>query len=276
MDKKNMKILVLILCISMITALAVGCSSKSTSTSNNSDEKKTIVIGTSSVSKDLAESGVKPLEKMGYKVEIKVFNDYVLPDSAVIDGSIDANFYQHEPYMKNFNDTHNSHIMMLQPKLYNYYTGIYSIKANSLEDLPNGGAVGIPEDAANLSVQLQQLQQAGLITLSSKPSSGKFYNLADIASNPHNFKFVSGDGNKYKNMSDYALVVGTSNTMATAGVDPTKHLLKKFVDNNLALGISILPKNKDAKWVKDMMTAYTSKEAIDSVPASSGFDYYGK
>lgn len=270
------KILGLLLCVSMVITLTVGCSSKSSSTASKSEEKTTIKIGTSSVSKDLAESGKKALEAKGYKVEIKVFDDYVLPNNALADGTLDANFYQHEPYMNNYNKSHSTDIIMLQPKLYNYYTGLYSVKANNIKDLPNGGAVGIAQDASNISVQLKQLQEAGIIKLSDKPAVGEFYTVADIVNNPHGYKFVQSDHTKYKNMNDYTIVIGTSNTMAEAGVDPTKNLLKKFVDEGLAEGICVLAKNKDTKWTKDIMAAYTSKEAIANVPASSGFEYAGK
>lgn len=270
------KILGLLLCVSMAAALAVGCSSKSSSTASKSEEKTTIKIGISSVSKDLAESGKKALEAKGYKVEIKVFDDYVLPNNALADGTLDANFYQHEPYMNNYNKSHNTDITMLKPKLYNYYTGLYSVKANNIKDLPNGGAVGIAQDASNISVQLKQLQEAGIIKLSEKPAVGEFYTVADIVNNPNGYKFVQSDHTKYKNMNDYTIVIGTSNTMAEAGVDPTKNLLKKFVDEDLAEGICVLSKNKDTKWAKDIMAAYTSKEAIANVPASSGFEYAGK
>ncbi|WP_042331150.1 MetQ/NlpA family ABC transporter substrate-binding protein [Desulfosporosinus orientis] len=270
------KIFGILLCISMAVILVGGCSSTNTSSAGKSEEKTVINIGTSSVSKDLAESGKKALEDMGYKVEIKVFDDYVLPNDALAEGTLDANFYQHEPYMNNYNKSHGTNIIMLEPKLYNYYTGLYSVKADSIEDLPNGGAVGIAQDAANISVQLKQLQEAGIITLSDKPAAGDFYTVADIVKNPHNYDFVQSDHVKYKNMDDYTIVIGTSNTMAEAGVDPTKHLLKKFVDQDLTQGICVLAQNKDTKWAKDIMTAYTSKEAIANVPASSGFEYAGK
>lgn len=271
------RILGVLLIVSMFVSLAIGCSSKTENKAQSkAEEKNTIKIGTSSVSKDLADSGKKALEAMGYKVEIIVFDDYVLPNNALVEGTLDANFYQHEPYMDNYNKSHNTDIIMLQPKLFNYYTGIYSVKASSIEQLPNGGAVGIAQDASNISVQLQQLQEAGIIKLSDKPAAGEFYTVADIVDNPHDYTFVQSDHMKYKNMKDYTIVVGTSNTMATAGVDPTKNLLKKFVDDKLPLGMCVLAKNKDAKWAKDIMTAYTSKEAIDYVPASSGFEYVGK
>jgi len=272
----NKKIIGLLLCVLMIGSFAVGCSSSNSSEKDGSGKKTTIKIGTSTVSKDLAESGKEALEAMGYKVEITVFDDYVLPNDALVEGTLDANFYQHEPYMINYNNSRNADIVMLQPKLYNYFTGLYSVKADSIENLPDGGAVGIARDAANISEQLKQLQEAGIITLSDKPAAGEFYTVADIVANPHNYNFVESDHTKYKNMNDYTIVIGTSNTMAEAGVDPTKNILKKFVDNDLTQGICVLSGNKDAKWVTDMMTAYTSDEAIANVPASSGFEYAGK
>lgn len=268
------KVLAAMLLAAMTVSLAAcgSNSDKADKTESDNGEKTKIVMGTSSVSKDLAESGKEELEKKGYEVEIKVFDDYVLPNDALVEGSLDANFYQHEPYMNNYNDSNNAEIVMLEPKLYNYYSGLYSTKADTLEDLPEGGKIGIAEDASNISEQLQQIEEAGLITLSDEPSSGDFYTVADIVDNPKNYEFVSGDGNKYKNMDDYTAIIGTSNTMAEAGVDPTEHLLKKFVNNDLAEGICVMKANKDADWVKDMMDAYTSDAARANVPASSGFE----
>lgn len=260
----------------MLVVFAAGCSNKNAEPANTPEEKTKIIIGTSTVSKDLAESGKEALEGKGYTVEIKVFDDYVLPNDALSEGTLDANFYQHEPYMNNYNESHGTEIIMLQPKLYNYYTGLYSVKADSIESLPEGGAVGIAQDASNISVQLKQLQEAGIITLSEKPASGDFYTVADIVSNPRNYTFVQSDHTKYLNMDDYTIVIGTSNTMAEAGADPVQNLLKKFVNEDLTQGISVMKKNQDAKWVKDIMDAYTSPEAIAKVPASSGFEYSGK
>jgi len=270
------RILAVLLCLGVFLTLAAGCSSTKSNPENDSKQKTTINIGTSTVSKDLAESGKAELEAMGYKVKITVFDDYVLPNDALVEGTLDANFYQHEPYMKNYNDSNHTEIIMLEPKLYDYYTGLYSLKADSIDKLPDGGAVGIAQDAANISEQLKQLQEAGIITLSDKPGSGDFYTVADIIDNPHKYNFVQSDHNKYKNMDDYTIVIGTSNTMAESGVDPTKNILKKFVNKDLTEGICVMAKNKDAKWVKDMMTAYTSEKAAANVPGSSGFEYAGK
>ena len=271
------KVVISALALSMLMGtLAAGCSSgsatPSASNSGSGEEKKNLVIGTSSVSVDLAESGVEALEKMGYTVEIKVFDDYVLPNDALVDGSLDANFYQHTPYMENYNESNGTDIVMLQPLLYNYYQGIYSVKADSLETLPDGGVAGIAQDASNIDNDLRLYAEAGIITLSEQPNSGSFYTVADIMENPHNYEFVQSDHNKYLNMEDYAVLVGSSNTMATAGVDPTENCLYKEVDNQYAQGISVLAENADTQWAKDLIAAYSSEEARANVPASSGFE----
>lgn len=264
----------ILVCMLLAFAMIAGCGGKDTESENaqGEDTKTKLVIGTSSVSKDLAESGREELENMGYEVEIMVFDDYVLPNDALVEGSIDANFYQHEPYMDNYNQSNNTEIVMLSPKLYNYYSGLYSTKADTIEDLPDGGSIGIAEDPSNINEQLKQLEEAGVIKLSEEPSSGEFYTFADVVENPHGYEFATGDGNKNKNMDDYACLIGTSNTMATAGVDPTQHLLMKFVDNDLAEGICVMKENQDTQWAKDIMTAYTSESARAKVPASSGFE----
>ena len=96
--------------------------------------------------------------------------------------------------------------------------------------------------------------------------------IADIVENPHNYEFVRGDHSKYLNQDDYTAIIGTSNTMASAGVDPTEHLLEKFVDDSLALGMCIMAENKDTQWAKDIMEAYTSDKAKEAVDPSTGFE----
>lgn len=274
---KRIKIMTLALILLLALGIVAGCSSgNTTSTDSNSptgdtnSAKKSLKIGTSSVSVDLAQSGVAPLEAMGYKVEVVMFDDYFTPDTALVEGSLDANLYQHELFMKQYNDNNNTNIMMLSPKLYLFYGGLYSVKADSLETLPDGGKVGIATDASNISRDLLNLQSIGLIKLTGEPR--KLYSVLDIVDNPHNYEFVQADHMKYTNMDDYTCLLGTSNTMAANDVDPTKHRLAYFPEKENALGMCIMPKNKNEQWVKDIMTAYTSPEARAYVKKSSGFE----
>lgn len=248
-----------------------GCGAKpaASAPASNAQEKTKIIIGTSSVSVDLAQSGVEALEEMGYEVEIKVFDDYFLPNQALVEGTLDANFYQHKPFLDSYNQEKGTKIQMLEPALWNFWAGIYSTKADSIANLPNGGKAGIASDASNTSEDLKRLQKAGLIKLTDEKKD--LYDIADIVENPHNLEFTQADGTKYKNQEDYTLIIGTSNTMAAAGVDPTKNLLESFVDDSLALGMCIAPENADKQWVKDLMKAYTSDKAKAAVAPSTGF-----
>lgn len=235
-------------------------------------KKTSLKIGTSSVSIALAESGVATLEAMGYKVEVIVFEDYYIPNAALAEGSIDANFYQHLPFMDLYNKSNGTDIIMLEPKLYEFYGGLYSVHADSIENLPGGGIIGIANDASNLNRDLMNLQTAGIISLSVKPQAeGGLYSILDIVDNPRDFKIIQSDNTKYHNLEDYAAVLGTSNTMAAYKIDPTENCLMRFPEPEHAQGICILPENKNTQWVKDMMEAYMSDEARSKVPPESGF-----
>lgn len=271
--KRKSRVLSVGLCGIMAVALFAGCGAKGDkeASGNAAEEKKEkLVIGTSSVSVDLAESGLEALEEMGYEVELKVFDDYFLPNEALAEGSIDANFYQHEPFLDTYNDEKGTDIKMMEPKLWNYWAGIYSVKTDSIDKLPEGGIVGIAEDASNIDQDLRRLQEAKVIKLTDEEKDQ--YDVADIVENPYNYEFVQADHIKYTNMDDYALVIGTSNTMASFDVDPTKNLLESFVDDSLALGMCIMPENADTQWAKDIMEAYTSDKAKEYVKPETGFE----
>lgn len=263
------KIVSVLLAVAMVATTAVGCGAKSEE-KEETGAKKSIKIGTSMVCVDLAESGKEALEEMGYEVEVVTFDDYFLPNQALVEGSIDANLYQHTPFLNQYNEEKGTDIVMLEPILWDYYAGIYSVKADSIETLPDGGIVGLEQDASNIDLDLRRLEEAGIIKLTDEEKD--LYNIADIVENPHGYEFKEADYNRFKNMDDYAFIVGTSNTMASYGVDPTQHLLKKFLQKELAHGMCVLAENKDADWVKDLMKAYTSDSAKEYVTPDKGFE----
>ena len=263
------KYLSLILITVLMMVAAAGCGSSDSDTSDSGTKDK-IVIGTTSNAVDLVNSGIESLEEMGYEVEVVTFDDYNLPNEALTEGSVDVNFYQHTPFLDVYNESNGTDIQMMQPTLWNYWEGLYSTKADSLEDLPDGGMVGISDDASNMDVALRRIASTGLITIDEDKD---LVGIADIIDNPHNYEFVGTDGAlRWKNMDDYTFLTGTSNSMVDVGVDPTQHLLEKFSDESYALGICIMPENAETQWAKDIMTAYTSDKAKAAVQPSSGFE----
>ena len=228
-------------------------------------EKKVIRVGASPEAIPLVKSGVAPLEEMGYKVEVVTFDDFFVPNISLDEGSIDANFYQHRPFLDTYNRKNGTNIVMLIP-LYNYSNTIYSTKAGSIKDIPEGGKFGIANDASNIDKNLRLLENAGLITLTKKKKDQ--YTIIDIVDNPKKLDFVQLDyKQRISAMDELAGIVSGSNTVFMSGLDPMKNAIYREVDDNYALGPCINGNtgNKSDKWVKDLTAAYTSTKAYEYV-----------
>lgn len=122
----------------------------------------------------------------GYTLDIIEFTDYVTPNEALASGELDANYYQHLPYMESAN-AERGYNLVSAGGIHIEPLAIYSEKYDSLADIPDGATFGIPNDPTNEGRALLLLQSAGLIKL--KDDAGLEAVPADIAENPHNFKF---------------------------------------------------------------------------------------
>lgn len=208
----------------------------------------------------MAESAIVPLEEMGYEVDIVMFDDYFTPNVALAEGSIDANFYQHQPFLDMYNAENGTDIVMLAP-CFLYYGGIYSVNYSNLEELKAaGGKFAIAQDASNQSLDLLTLRELGLISLTEEEK--ELYSVADITDNPYNFEFVYMDKNvAYSSIDEFAAFIGTSNTMAEFGLDPTQNQLYYIDHSNEALGVCVRAEDADTDWAADLVAAYTSDAA---------------
>ena len=132
---------------------------------------KTIVVGASSTPHALILEQTKGyIEKEGYKLDIKVFNDYVLPNYALENGELDANYFQHEPYLNEFNSANGTNLVSVL-KVHFEPMGIYSQKYTKIDEILDGAEIGIPNDPDNGARALDLLVQKGLLT--SKGSFGE-------------------------------------------------------------------------------------------------------
>ena len=131
---------------------------------------------------------VDDLAAQGYTLVVKEFTDYITPNTALEEGELDANFYQHIPYLESFNAEHGTHLasaggIHIEPiALYSYNN-----RYKSVDELPNGATIAIPNDPTNEGRALFLLQDAGLIKLPADCSLE--VTPIDIIENPHNFKF---------------------------------------------------------------------------------------
>lgn len=268
---KRFKILFVTMAVIALLATLTACGGDNGNNDAQAETKTTLRIATIPISRVATESGVAPLEEMGYEVEIIMFDDYVTPDTALDEGSIDANLYQHQQFLDNFNAEHGTDIVMLAPCVY-YFGGIYSENYTSLDDLKAngaGGKIAVQQDATNQSMDLLAIEEAGLITLTDEEKA--LYSIADIVDNPYNFEFVYMTRNViYSSREELAAYMGTSNTMVEFGLDPTENQLYyvNYIDD--ALGICVNAKDADTQWAQDILTAYTSDEAKQYVLDNAG------
>lgn len=179
---KFKKLLSLVLCAILCVA-AVGCSS------SNSDEDKTIKVGATLVPGGELLEDLEPLiEEKGYKLDIIIFDDYVLPNEALNNSEIDANLFQHKPYLDEAVAS-KGYKIMAGSKLYVCPAILYSYKIDSIDDLKEGDKIAISNNPSSGSKCLKYLQDLGII----KVKDSDIVGIKDIIENPKKLEFVELD-----------------------------------------------------------------------------------
>lgn len=159
----------------------VGCGAK-----NTIDDKVIVVAASETPHAEILEQTRSYIESKGYELEIKVFNDYVIPNEVTEDGEVDANFFQHFPYLDDFNQKHNTHLVSVL-QVHFEPLGLYQGKRTSLDNL-NNAKIAIANDTSNGARGLLLLEQAGIIKLDS--SKGVNVTVSDIVENVYNVEIV--------------------------------------------------------------------------------------
>ncbi|MDQ8030907.1 iron ABC transporter substrate-binding protein [Bordetella genomosp. 1] len=170
-----------------------------------------------SVANEATEIAIAQARKQGLEVKLVEFNDWVLPNIAVADGSIDANFFQHAPFLELFNQRRGT---SLTPIAYGYSTtiGLFSKKLKKGDTIPQNATIAVPNDPVNTGRALLLLQRIGLIEL--KPGVGHQARIDDITANPRNIKLVQIEGSQSARTFDDVTASVTYTTFAKhAGID---------------------------------------------------------
>ena len=218
------KIFALALALALCLSLA-ACGS--------SGSKKTIKVGaTPAPHADILEVAKDLMAEKGYTLEIVEYNDYVQPNNSVEDGSLDANYFQHITYMNNFNEENGTHLVSVAAIHYEPF-GIYAGKTASLDALPDGAQIAVPNDGTNEARALLLLEQEGLITL--KQGVGLSATKSDIASNPHNYEIVELEAQLLTTtLQDVDVAVINGNYAIDAGLKVSEALAVEAADGAAA------------------------------------------
>jgi len=271
LQKKNSKVLSLILILILIFTLT-GCSgAKQTSQSNSvPTNAKSVKLGTLVTLQPIMVVLQDELTKKGYNVELVLFDANNMPAIATKDGNIDGFVHNHLPWIKTFNQQNNAKLEMMQPYLFYYRTAMYSSKYKSVEEFPKGIQIAIPNDPTNIQTSLMMLQDLKLITLGEKKE--QFYTILDIKDNQKQIKFLETEiSTTARSINDAGAVICPAVRIKQAGVNPNSFIAEDKTTVNFPVGLTVDAKNVQAPWVKDAMEILKS----DSMQAKFNELYNG-
>ena len=251
-----MKKILAIALVALLTILSVFAQATSETQSSST---KIVVGATPEPHAALLSLVVDDLAAQGITLEVKEFTDYVTPNDAVEYGEIDANYFQHIPYLESFNTEHGYHLVNaggihVEP------IALYSSKYSSLSDIPNGAVIAIPNDPTNEGRALLLLQSAGLIKL--KDNAGLEAIPLDIVENPKNLKFSEIEAATLPRiLSDVDAAVINGNYAIPAGLVATRDgLFVEGADSPYVNVIAVKAGNENNPAVKALVEALKSDE----------------
>lgn len=246
-----------------IFALA-SCGGNDEAAENDNAESTTIKVGASvTPHAEILEAAKPLLEEQGYTLEIVEFNDYVQPNLNVDSGELDANYFQHKPYMDEFNEENDTNLVAVAAIHYEPF-GLYPGKTATVEELADGASIAIPNDGTNEARALLLLQQEGLITLSE--DAGLSATKVDIAENPKNLDIKEIEAAQLaRSLSDVDMAVINGNYAIEAGlVVGTDAIATEDADSiaaeTYANVVAVKAGNEENEAIKALVEALQSDE----------------
>ena len=269
------RIIGLIIITALTAGVLAGCGQSSGTVSKDKDSEQR-----SEIKKELEPikvgAGVTPhaeilreiqddLEKKGYALEVVEYNDYVLPNTALEDGDLDANYFQHKPYLDDFNAENGTHIVGVA-NVHFEPLGIYAGKTKSLADLKDGAGVAVPNDTTNEARALLLLEQEGLIKL--KEKAGLQATILDIQENPLNLKIKELEAAQVaRAVSDVDIACINGNYAIEAGLEEAIALesAESEAAETYANLIAVKEGNEDTEKTQALVEAVLSKKVKDFI-----------
>lgn len=251
-----------ILAAGAAAVLAVGltaCGGKE----NKADDKTITVAASPTPHAEILEAAKDLLKEKGYTLEIKEFDDYPQQNVVVDEGEFDANYFQHQPYLDNFNEEKGSDLVSAA-KIHYEPLGIYPGASEDLENIKDGAKIAVPNDATNEARALLLLEENGIITL--KGDAGLNATKKDVEENPHNIEIVELDAAQIARVvEELDFVVLNGNYALDAGFNvQTDAIAKEEADSEAAQTyaniIAVKKENKDSEKIKALVEVLQSEE----------------
>ena len=203
----------------------------------------------------------KVAAQQGLQMDVVVFNDYQLPNAALAAGDLDANAFQHQPFLDNQNKARGFDIVPVGLTV-TAPLGFYSRKIKSIDALPEGATVGVQNDPSNGNRALLLLQSAGLITLKPEAVKNNTATPLDVVGNPRKLKLIALDAAQLPRALDDLTIASINNDYAEkAGLSLAKDaVIKEAPKGPYANLIAVRRADQDKPWAKRLVAAYQSPE----------------
>ena len=208
---------------------------------------------------EIMEEVAKVAAPMGLDIDVVEFSDYVIPNTALADGDIQANSFQHVPYLDNQMKDRGFDLTVVANTI-TTPMGIYSDKIKDMADLSDGAKVAIPNDPTNGGRALLLLQDLGLVTLAE--GTGLVPSPLDISENPKNLEFLELDAAQLpRTLADADIAIINTNFAIAAGLSPKDDSIAMEKADSPYVNVIVVRKgDEDQPWVKTLVEAYHSDE----------------
>lgn len=252
----------LIIIVSLLLCGLVGCGKK------NTINDKVLIVGASTAPHAQILEVCRPyIEEAGYELKIIEYTDYVLPNLSLQDGSLDANFFQHQPYLSQFNTSNKTNLNAVLAVHFEPL-GLYRGLGNSLANIPQGSRIAIPNDATNCARALNLLAQLNLIEIDS--TKGLLATENDITDNPYNLSFTALEAAAIPaQLANFAYGVINGNYALSSGVDLDRLLATEDPTSLAALTyaniVAVKEGNEESACIKVLVAALSQKIISDYI-----------
>ncbi|MGW0944485.1 MetQ/NlpA family ABC transporter substrate-binding protein [Streptomyces sp. NPDC002623] len=260
--RNTAKITTAVLAAGALTLGLSACGSDKDSGSTDANATLTVAATPTPQGEILAYIKDNLAAKAGLKLEVKEFTDYVTPNTAVQQGEVDANYFQHQPYLTDFNKKNDTDIVAVPGATVHLEPlGLYSQGVKKLADLKTGATIALPNDTTNEARALKLLQANGLIGL--KAGVGYAATPKDITSNPKNIEFKELEAAQLpRSLADVDAAVINGNYALEAKLSPAKDALvaESATDNPYANFLAVKKGDEDDPRVVKLAELLTSPE----------------
>lgn len=252
------------------SATSSSAATSGAATSSSTSNGTVITVGASpSPHAEILKAVEDEIKAAGYELKVVEYNDYVQPNVALSEGDLDANYFQHKPYLDNYNQENGTDLVSAAA-IHFEPMGIYAGKSSDIKNVPDGAKIAVPSDATNEARALLLLQDQGVLKL--KDGVGLEATKNDIAENPHNVEFVEVEAASVpRTLQDADFGVINGNYALSAGLDTTATLASEGAGSEAAktyANIVAVRKGEDqtdkTKALVKALTSDTAKKFIEN------------